>query len=244
MEYDRKQSGEGRMDSCGELFHMTGETLTCLTQRHTYTMMQSWLEMNQGPWGKSPRLIPSKEPMGHLVNWLQQAHYWTKHRWGMRKRKKEGLRHWVPGFETHSLEIIPRELFLGTGRGNWDLAWWITCKLTVRWRMTSFISLGLSFPISKIWGNYTTTSGRLLLPPVKVAQLYLTLCDPMDYRVHGILQARILEWVAFPFSRGSSQPRDWTQVSRIAGGFFYQLSHSGSPTPYEIKSLFSVFQEK
>ena len=38
--------------------------------------------------------------------------------------------------------------------------------------------------------------------------------------VHGILQARILEWVAIPFSRGSSQPRDRTQVSRIAGGFF------------------------
>ena len=45
-------------------------------------------------------------------------------------------------------------------------------------------------------------------------------CDPMDYTVHGILQARILEWVAFPFSRGSSQPRDQTQVSCIAGGFF------------------------
>ena len=42
----------------------------------------------------------------------------------------------------------------------------------------------------------------------------------MDYTVHGILQARILEWVAFPFSRGSSQPRDRTQVSHIAGGFF------------------------
>ena len=42
----------------------------------------------------------------------------------------------------------------------------------------------------------------------------------MDCIVHGILQARILEWVAFPFFRGSSEPRDWTQVSRIAGGFF------------------------
>ena len=42
----------------------------------------------------------------------------------------------------------------------------------------------------------------------------------MDYTVHGILQARILEWVAFPFSRGSSQPGDRTQVSSIAGGFF------------------------
>ena len=55
---------------------------------------------------------------------------------------------------------------------------------------------------------------------VKDAQLCLTLCDPMDYRVHGILQARILEWVAFPFSREYSQPRDQTQVSRIAGGLF------------------------
>ena len=40
------------------------------------------------------------------------------------------------------------------------------------------------------------------------------------YTVHGILQARILEWVAYPFSRASSQPRDWTQVSQIAGGCF------------------------
>ena len=55
---------------------------------------------------------------------------------------------------------------------------------------------------------------------VKVAQSCPTLCDPLDYTVHGILQARILEWVDFPFSRGSSQPRNRTQVSRIAGGFF------------------------
>ena len=61
---------------------------------------------------------------------------------------------------------------------------------------------------------------------VKVAQSCLTVGDPI---VHGILQARILEWVAFPFSRRSSQPRDRTQVSRIAGRFFYQLSHKGSP---------------
>ena len=55
---------------------------------------------------------------------------------------------------------------------------------------------------------------------VKVTESCPTLCNPMDYTVHGILQARILEWVAFPFSRGSSQLRDWTQVSCIAGGLF------------------------
>ena len=58
-----------------------------------------------------------------------------------------------------------------------------------------------------------------------VAQLCPTLCDPMDYSppgssVRGILQARILEWVAMPSSRGSSRPRDGTQVSCIAGRFF------------------------
>ena len=53
------------------------------------------------------------------------------------------------------------------------------------------------------------------------AQSCPTLCDPMDYIVHVILQARILEWGrVFPFSRGNSQPRDWTQVSHSAGGFF------------------------
>ena len=55
---------------------------------------------------------------------------------------------------------------------------------------------------------------------MKVTQSCPTLCDPIDYTVHGILQVRILEWVAFPFSRGSSQLRDQTQVSHTAGGFF------------------------
>ena len=51
---------------------------------------------------------------------------------------------------------------------------------------------------------------------------------PMEYTVHGILQARILELVAFPFSRGSSHPRSWTQVFRIVGGFF-SAEPQGSP---------------
>ena len=62
------------------------------------------------------------------------------------------------------------------------------------------------------------------------------MCDPMDCSlpissVHGILQARILEVVVIPFSRGSSQPRDGTQVSHITGELFplYHLSHQGSP---------------
>ena len=55
---------------------------------------------------------------------------------------------------------------------------------------------------------------------VKVSQSCLTLCYPVDYTIYGIPQARILVWVAFPFSRGSSQPRARIQVSHTAGGFF------------------------
>ena len=55
---------------------------------------------------------------------------------------------------------------------------------------------------------------------MKVTQFCKTLCDSMDYTIHGTLQARILDWVAFPFSREFLQPRDQTQVSRVASKFF------------------------
>ena len=50
-------------------------------------------------------------------------------------------------------------------------------------------------------------------------------CSPSGSSVHGILKARILEWVAILFSRGSSQPRDWNRVFSITGRFFTCLSH-------------------
>ena len=63
-----------------------------------------------------------------------------------------------------------------------------------------------------------------------VAQSCPTLCDPFDCRppgssVHGIYQARLLEWVAISSSRGSSQLRDWICISRTAGGFFFFFNH-------------------
>ena len=74
----------------------------------------------------------------------------------------------------------------------------------------------------------------IALSEIEVAQLCLTLCDPMDCSlpgssVHEIFQARILEWVAISFSRGSSQPGDRTWVSHIVGRqTLYCLSHQGS----------------
>ena len=67
----------------------------------------------------------------------------------------------------------------------------------------------------------------------EVAQSCLTLCNPTDCSlpgssIYGISQARILEWVAISFSRGSSRPRDRTWVSRFVGRCFYHLSHQGS----------------
>ena len=60
------------------------------------------------------------------------------------------------------------------------------------------------------------------------------LCNPMDYTVPGILQARILEWAAFPFSRGSSQPRDRTQISCIADGFLTSWAMRETPVWSEV----------
>ena len=75
---------------------------------------------------------------------------------------------------------------------------------------------------------------------VKVAQLSPTLCDPMDCSppdspVLWILQARVLEWVAMPFSRGSSQPRDrvWVSCSFCTESRSLPLSHWGTLTPLE-----------
>ena len=85
-----------------------------------------------------------------------------------------------------------------------------------------------------------------ILCGVGVAQSYPTRCDPMDRTppgssVHGIPQARILEWVAMPFSRGSSRPRDRTPGLRHYRETFYHLSHQGSScTLYPMTLIYSL----
>ena len=63
-------------------------------------------------------------------------------------------------------------------------------------------------------------------------------CSPPSSSVHGILQARILEWVAIAFSTGSSQPRDWTQISHIAGRHFNLWATREAPCCW--KSVFAM----
>ena len=77
---------------------------------------------------------------------------------------------------------------------------------------------------------------------VKVAQSCLTLCDPMDYTIHGILQARIWEWLAVPFSRGSSQPRDRPR-SLVLQADSLPIEPPGKPKNPGVGSL-SLFQHQ
>ena len=108
---------------------------------------------------------------------------------------------WVPlGF--HS-EALRQNLFLASpaSSGSWpSLACGLMLQISVSVAMFSF---------SSVLNLLLTFSPKCL-----------TLCGTMECTVYGILQARILKWVAVPFSRASSQPRNQTQVSHIAGGFF------------------------
>ena len=101
-------------------------------------------------------------------------------------------------------------------RGLWNTGMEISSNLLVVW----------------LWSHKECPMGISILESseseVKVAQLCPTLCDPMDYIVHGTLQARILEWVAYPFSSRSSQLRNWTRVSCIASRFFTNWAMKGS----------------
>ena len=84
----------------------------------------------------------------------------------------------------------------------------ITISITFLSPQTETLYQPLSSPFSHLQPLVTSNHLHVyeVKVKVKVTQSCPTLCDPMDYAVHGILQARILEWVAFPFSRGSSQP--------------------------------------
>ena len=133
-----------------------------------------------------------------------------------------------PEFLSFSFNISPSNEYSGliSFRMDWldllavqgtlkSLLQYYSSKASILW-CSAFFIVQLSHPYMQ-WSA------------VKVPQSCPTLCNPTDYKVHVILQARILEWVAFLFSRGSSQPRDQTQLSRIAGEFFTSWATSLPP---------------
>ena len=92
---------------------------------------------------------------------------------------------------------------------------------------------------TKLWVRIISKTESSLL--FQVPKVYLTLCDPMDYSpsgssVHGISQARILEWVAICFSRASSQPKDQFMSPALAGGFFI-TEPPGKPNLWSVSTV-------
>ena len=100
--------------------------------------------------------------------------------------------------------------------------------LTLRFHCFYFI-YGYNYKYMRENIGYSIVCNRKLKWSESCSQLCPTFCNLMDYTVYGILQAGILEWVAVPFSRESSQPRDWTQISHIAGGFFTSWATREAP---------------
>ena len=147
-------------------------------------------------------------------------------------------------------------------KGNWnsfwemraaDQTWGSRSRITNKKRRRGGKTLGLnqfrnvSWKSKEIWKRLQYTlivfaaqrSLKEVVKWVKVTQSCPTLCNPMDCSLpisslHGILQARTREWVAIPFSRGSSQPRDWTRSPALQGLWHYRqilyiLSHQRNP---------------
>ena len=146
---------------------------------------------------------------------------------------------WSLGWEDPLEEGMVTHSSMLAGESHGQRTWWATVHGVAK-SQTWLKGLSMYAYIPNEMGISLRFSSRMLKMPSgfflsllveyvgkesesEVGQLCPTLCDPMDCSlsgssVHGILQARILEWVAISFSRGSSQPRDQTRVSHIAGG--------------------------
>ena len=187
-------------------------------------------------------------PMFHrLLHWVQECTSWEKfrqelchsHGWLQKSyRGSSGYSLLKEITEVHPLLRIENTCTYGDGvTGPARACMW--SGKNRGWEIYTHINVYASYSNKYIFHSYMCTNmcdlfelckiNNLTLtvcPFLKiVAQSCLTLCDPMDYSlpgssVHGIFQARILEWLAIFFSRGSSWPRDWTQISCIASRFF------------------------
>ena len=126
-------------------------------------------------------------------------------------------------------------------RNQWiEMDWngWIW----LRWPLYLLLWAGIP---QKKWSSHHGQQKSPKCSEVKwseVTQSCPTLCDPIDCSlagssVHEIFQAKVLEWIAISFSRGSSRPRDWTQVSRIVDRCFTAWTTREAPTAYEFLLL-------
>ena len=179
----------------------------------------------RGQWHPTPVLLPRKShgrrslvgcsPWGHWHNWVTSLSLFTFMHW----RGK-----WQP---------IP--VFL-PGESQGQGAWWAAVygvaqsRTRLKWRSSSSSARGFPFSkpspalvVCRLLDDGHSNQCEVILHCSfdlhSVAQSCPALFDPLDYAAHGILQTRILEWVAFPFSSRSSQPRNWTGVPCTVGRF-------------------------
>ena len=156
----------------------------------------------------------------------------------------------------YGLDWLTDRQLISKLNSNWDL-----------WTVAPQASLSMEFSRQEYWSGLPFPSPGYLpdpgIEPRSLAlqadsllsepqghmyeshSLYPTLFDPMDDTDHGILQTRILEWVAILFSRECSQPRDRTQVSRIAGRFFISwTTREGQVTGEDLTTEWSEMLKK
>ena len=154
------------------------------------------------PWMEEPGGLPSMRSLRVRHDWATSLWLFTFMHW---RRKWQPTPVFLPGESQGRGSLVGCRLWGRTESNTTEAS---SSSRLYPSPLTSILwSRNISELVVNIWKG-------------KVLPSCPTLCDPMDYRIHGILQAGILEWVTFPFSRGSSQPRGQTQVSRIAGGFF------------------------
>ena len=163
-----------------------------------------------GLWGPAPQMWSTEDGTGEA--WPRPSVRWTVTGAEWERKTVSAARHCV--FQSSTVSLISV----------------LYCKWS--WLFSHQGAGGNLCPPSSIWrtSDLLVINGmRLCDLQVKAPQLCPTLCHPMDYTVYGMLQARILEWAASTFSKGSSQHRDRTQVSFIAGKFFTSWAMREAP---------------
>ena len=141
--------------------------------------------------------------------------WWFGGRWTTNK----SCNHFITWFV---LVMVYSELFWNHLRSITGLSKWVIVPML--FQNSSYLSCHVLHVATTLL-TYLLAVTVSVCRTVLVAQSCLTLCDPTNcslpgFSVHGILQAKILEWIAIPFSRGTSQPRDRTLVSWLIGRFF------------------------
>ena len=187
-------------------FHYRGLECKSRKSRNTYSSRQFWSWSTEGSRAKANRVLP-RERTGHSKHPLPTTQEKTLHmditRWSTPKSDWYILcsQRW-----RSSIQLVKTRLGADCGSDHELLIAKLRLKLKKVRKTTRTLS-------------YKKESES------EVDQLCLTLCDPMDCSppcssIHGIFRAGVLEWVAVSFSRGSFWPRDWIQVSHIAGRRF------------------------